>query len=117
MQSILRVVSSVLISGLRNFTEIFNCVIDKDFQLAPHVEPFSRVNNSLIIPGNVRYLRALPINHLSFMKRNLRFLGTLVSVLFLFFAFTTSALGQATVTNDKPDYAPRSNAVFTGAGF
>src|SRR5688572_4318996 len=23
----------------------------------------------------------------------------------------------ATVTSDKPDYAPRSNAVFTGAGF
>jgi hypothetical protein len=27
------------------------------------------------------------------------------------------AQGQATVTTDKPDYAPRSNAVFTGAGF
>ncbi|HSC53241.1 MAG TPA: T9SS type A sorting domain-containing protein [Phnomibacter sp.] len=25
--------------------------------------------------------------------------------------------GQATVTSDKPDYAPRSNAVFTGSGF
>ena len=29
----------------------------------------------------------------------------------------SGVVGQATVTSDKPDYAPRSNAVFTGAGF
>src|SRR5688572_14208409 len=30
---------------------------------------------------------------------------------------TTTSSSTATVTSDKDDYAPRSNAVFTGAGF
>src|SRR6476661_1122146 len=36
----------------------------------------------------------------------------------VFSVFTTVTHAQtATVTTDKPDYAPRSNAVFTGTGF
>ena len=31
--------------------------------------------------------------------------------------FVSESFGQATVTSDKPDYAPLSNAVFTGHGF
>jgi hypothetical protein len=41
---------------------------------------------------------------------------TLACILFLTLG-TGYVQGQATVTTDKPDYAPRSNAVFTGAGF
>ena len=35
----------------------------------------------------------------------------------VFSLVSQSAFGQATVTTDKDDYAPRSNAVFTGSGF
>jgi hypothetical protein len=51
------------------------------------------------------------------MQTKLRcLLGITLSVI-LFSFVTTSVFGQATVTTDKPDYAPRSNAVFTGSGF
>src|SRR6476661_1005534 len=39
-------------------------------------------------------------------------------IVMVFSVFTTVTHAQtATVTTDKPDYAPRSNAVFTGTGF
>src|SRR5882672_9928784 len=43
----------------------------------------------------------------------------LIGVFLLALALTTTANAQQTpvVTTDKPDYAPRSNAVFTGSGF
>ncbi|MCW3090064.1 MAG: C-terminal target protein, partial [Ferruginibacter sp.] len=41
---------------------------------------------------------------------------TLAFILFLSIG-ALNVQGQATVTTDKPDYAPRSNAVFTGSGF
>ena len=76
---------------------------------------------SQIFPAfNQRELIPAPVSTTlipSTMKKNLLFSGTFLSVLFLCFAFSTAALGQATVTSDKPDYAPRSTAVFTGAGF
>src|SRR5687768_12836838 len=50
------------------------------------------------------------------MKRNLRILATGVAVLLLVF-LTTMTFGQASVTGDAEDYAPRSTATFTGAGF
>src|SRR5687767_13005997 len=118
MQLFLRVVELIcklLTSTLTSFSEIFNTLIDKKFLLVPvAVEPLSRVNNSLIIPGNPR---ASSTYKTSFMRKSLLFLGTFLSVLFLSIAFSTTAFGQATVTSDKDDYAPRSNAVFTGAGF
>src|SRR6476620_12022871 len=57
------------------------------------------------------------------MQPKLRLLGmTLGVILMTLFSTVTHAqyktnVGNATVTTDKPDYAPRSNAVFTGAGF
>src|ERR1043165_6983623 len=50
------------------------------------------------------------------MKGLLRILLLSLSV-FLFSSFTNLVNGQASVTTDKPDYAPRSSAVFTGSGF
>src|SRR5688572_30408 len=50
------------------------------------------------------------------MKRNLRILVTGLAALLLMF-LTTMTFGQATVTSDLDDYAPRSTAVFTGTGF
>src|SRR5687767_15925276 len=41
---------------------------------------------------------------------------TFAFILFVSFA-AFNAQGQATLITDKPDYAPLSNAVFTGAGF
>ena len=38
-------------------------------------------------------------------------------VVTLLFMATVTAFSQATVTSDKDDYAPRSTAIFTGAGF
>ncbi|MEP6594627.1 MAG: hypothetical protein ABJA71_01725, partial [Ginsengibacter sp.] len=50
------------------------------------------------------------------MQTKLRFLLMTVSV--IIFSFVTSfTFGQATVTTDQPDYAPRSTATFTGSGF
>jgi hypothetical protein len=57
------------------------------------------------------------------MQTKLRLLGITLSVILLSFvssflyAQTTETYGPAAVTTDKPDYAPRSNAVFTGSGF
>ncbi|RXK57822.1 HYR domain-containing protein [Lacibacter luteus] len=45
-------------------------------------------------------------------KLLLRFAMLVISV-----GMMSGVVGQATVISDKPDYAPRSNAVFTGAGF
>ena len=50
------------------------------------------------------------------MLRNLRLLAAAVSVT-LFLLVGSLALGQATVTTDQPDYAPRSTALFSGSGF
>src|SRR5437773_2346259 len=50
------------------------------------------------------------------MQPILRLLTT--SFAAILFLFTSSvAFGQATVTSDQADYAPLSNAVFTGSGF
>jgi hypothetical protein len=51
------------------------------------------------------------------MSKRLLFFGTFLSVLFLTMAFSSKSFGQATVTSDADDYAPRSTATFTGAGF
>ena len=60
------------------------------------------------------------------MQPKLRFLVMTLSVILLSFITVNSFaqynhykenVGTATVTTDKPDYAPRSNAVFTGVGF
>src|SRR5687768_4213841 len=61
------------------------------------------------------------INNLNadcFMKNLLRKSGMFVMALLIANLFFVGVgLGQATVTSDKPDYAPLSNAVFTGSGF
>jgi len=49
----------------------------------------------------------------------------LVTLSVIFFSFVTTQtfaqylenVGPVTVTSDKPDYAPRSTATFTGKGF
>ena len=46
--------------------------------------------------------------------RVLRFLLLLFSILSVTAFSSGGLLAQATVTTDQPDYAPRSNAVFTG---
>src|SRR5687768_14391260 len=50
------------------------------------------------------------------MRKTLRLLTAALAVI-IFSVITQSTFGQATVTSDKDDYAPRSTAVFTGAGF
>src|SRR5687768_7492427 len=50
------------------------------------------------------------------MRKLLRLLAAAFTVI-IFSVITLPAFGQATVTSDKDDYAPRSTAVFTGAGF
>ncbi|TRX29811.1 HYR-like domain-containing protein [Flavobacterium gawalongense] len=47
--------------------------------------------------------------------RTPRFLTIVFLIANLF--FVSAAFGQASVTSDKPDYPPLSNAVFTGVGF
>src|SRR6187551_37702 len=44
---------------------------------------------------------------------------TQIALAFMLFLSVASfnVKGQAIVTTDKPDYAPRSNAVFSGSGF
>src|SRR5688572_24779048 len=60
----------------------------------------------------------IPITFLNLksMFANLRLVWMTAAVVLLSFV-TSATFGQATVTSDKDDYAPRSNAVFTGAGF
>jgi hypothetical protein len=57
-----------------------------------------------------------------FMQSKLRLLGMTLGVILLMISSTGYAqylqnVGPVTVTTDKPDYAPRSTAVFTGTGF
>jgi hypothetical protein len=72
-------------------------------------------NNTISIPSQKTPSSINFFNQKS-MQTKLRLLGITLSVILLSFV-TTSVFGQATVTSDKEDYAPRSNAVFTGAGF
>jgi len=50
------------------------------------------------------------------MQQYLRSFTTTLATILLLLA-SSVAFGQATVTSDKDDYAPLSNAVFTGSGF
>ena len=119
MTLLLRIVelfSRVYASTLTAFSEIFLAVNQREISPAPVIpgssdHDINPYTNAAGIPG--AYSTLTP----STMKKRLLFLGTFMSVLFLSFAFSTTALGQATVTSDKGDYPPRSNAVFTGAGF
>src|SRR5687767_10596543 len=47
----------------------------------------------------------------------LRQLPVIIALLLLSAVGVKAQVSTATVTSDKPDYAPRSNAVFTGSGF
>ncbi|MGN6164558.1 MAG: beta strand repeat-containing protein, partial [Flavisolibacter sp.] len=69
----------------------------------------------LLVAAPFKNTKSLTANYFT-MQPKLRLLGMTVAVLLMSFV-TTIAFGQATVTSDKPDYAPRSNAVFTGSGF
>lgn len=69
----------------------------------------------LRLPVNQRAVSALltPFYFLFQSKKLLLRLAMLVMSV----GMMSGVVGQATVINDKPDYAPLSNAVFTGAGF
>jgi hypothetical protein len=69
----------------------------------------------LSLPVNQRAISTLltPFYFLFQSKKLLLRLAMLVMSV----GMMSAVVGQATVTSDKPDYAPRSNAVFTGAGF
>ena len=71
--------------------------------------PFAR---SLFTPSH------LPFNTIFFMRKLLLKPGFFaIALLMASLFFVNGVFGQATVTTDKPDYAPLSNAVFTGRGF
>lgn len=73
-------------------------------------------------PIPVKNTKYLTVNY-SAMQPKLRLLRMMLGVILLLlitsFAYSQalSNVGPVTVTTDKPDYAPRSNAVFTGTGF
>jgi hypothetical protein len=50
------------------------------------------------------------------MPKALRFFASGIAILLLSL-ITSTSFAQATVTGDAEDYAPRSTAIFTGAGF
>ena len=81
-----------------------------------------RAASFLFVPIPVKNTKSLTANSFV-MQPKLRLLrmmlGVIVLLLITSFAYSQalSNVGPVTVTTDKPDYAPRSNAVFTGTGF
>ena len=106
----------VLTAFTTKFLELFPSDPDLNISLVPkavHVCP--DIHNALFNPHTGKtgaYITFKP----HFMQRHLRLLATGVAVLLLIL-ISSYSFGQATVTSDQPDYAPRSTAVFTGAGF
>jgi hypothetical protein len=80
----------------------------------PHQKPLF-MQLLLRLPVNQRAVSALltPFYFLFQSKKLLLRLAMLVMSV----GMMSGVVGQATVTSDQPDYAPRTNAVFTGSGF
>src|SRR5688572_1886709 len=97
--------------------DLFTASITDDAQVP--VASFACISQASSMPAS--NLTNCNMNIMHSMFRTLRV--TLGVILLTFVGSMTYAqtteptYGPASVTTDKPDYAPRSNAVFTGAGF
>ena len=99
---LMELTGKVYASILSAFSQIFSAINQRE--LVP-VPVSMGAGDRLVIPYTENTGRAGADSTLipSVMKKSLLFLGTFLSVLILSFAFSTTALGQATVTSDKPD--------------
>jgi hypothetical protein len=120
MQAILRllkIVNRLITETETAFYHIFPSLKNGELlMLPPPADVSDFVNNNLNIESAGVAGASSTLKPRVMMKR-LLFFGTFLSVLFLMMAFSSKSFGQATVTSDADDYAPRSTATFTGAGF